>query len=206
MTPTETASVLIDNGYLVKILEYEFGNARLDYEAFSDCVCLRNSCVRRNTIFFDAAPVQTREASARERKKYANRMRFFSDLDKLPDFEVRLGKLAPFYDRASGQVRLRQKGVDVQLAVDMVAISWDPARKVDKIILVAGDGDFEPAVNYVRSLGRKVVLYHSGRRNKDGTKKYADALRVACDECHFLDYDLMAGCFFAGRRAQVATP
>ncbi|WP_019176989.1 NYN domain-containing protein [Methanomassiliicoccus luminyensis] len=200
LQPPQTATVLIDNGYLVKILEYEFHNARLDYAAFSDCVCRMNSCVRRNTIFFDAAPVQFRDSSSRERKKYANKQRFFAELAKLPDFEVKLGKLVPYYDWVTGESKMRQKGVDVQIAVDMVAISWDPARKVDKIILIAGDGDFEPAVKYVRTLGREVVLYHSARRNKDGSKKVADALRAACDECYPLDQGFMTECFYDGRK------
>ena len=52
--------------------------------------------------------------------------------------------------------KYREKGVDVSLAVSMVAMACDNA--VDKIFLVASDSDYQPAVSEVRSR-KKVVIY-----------------------------------------------
>jgi len=200
LSDVKTASVLIDNGYLVKVLENEYSNARIDYLTFCDNICADASAARTMSILYDAAPVQTRDMSSRDRKKYANRLRFFSDLDKLPRFDVKLGKLVPFFERSSGEMRMRQKGVDVQIGVDMVAMSWDPAIKVDVIILIAGDADFEPAVNYVRGRGVRVILYHSGVRNRDGTRKIADSLRGAADETRLLTPEPIERSRYSGRK------
>ncbi len=52
--------------------------------------------------------------------------------------------------------KYREKGVDVSLAVSMVALACDNA--VDKIFLIASDSDYQPAVSEVRSRN-KIVIY-----------------------------------------------
>ncbi len=48
----------------------------------------------------------------------------------------------------------KEKAVDVQLAVDMVVMAT--RNEFDAAYLLSADGDFTGAVNYVRSLGKKV--------------------------------------------------
>lgn len=49
----------------------------------------------------------------------------------------------------------REKGVDVQIAVDMVAMACD--RRLMKALLVASDSDYQPAVAELRKRGVTVI-------------------------------------------------
>lgn len=51
---------------------------------------------------------------------------------------------------------IKQKGVDIRLGLDVAALAFK--RQVDQIVLVAGDGDFVPAVKLARREGIDVVL------------------------------------------------
>ena len=52
--------------------------------------------------------------------------------------------------------KYREKGVDVSLAVSMIAMTCD--NVVNKIFLVASDSDYQPAVSEVRAR-KKMVIY-----------------------------------------------
>ncbi len=53
------------------------------------------------------------------------------------------------------KVVFREKGVDVQIAVDMVALSCD--KKMTTAILCSSDSDLQPAVKEARSRGVEIV-------------------------------------------------
>lgn len=59
---------------------------------------------------------------------------------------------------------------DVGMAVD--AIRYSPL--VDAIVLVTGDGDFEPAVEYLKSMGRQVEVIGFGHSASAKLKEVAD--------------------------------
>lgn len=50
----------------------------------------------------------------------------------------------------------RQKGVDVKIGMDMTRIALK--RLADRVILIAGDGDFAPVVEMAREEGLEVIL------------------------------------------------
>src|SRR3990172_369846 len=50
--------------------------------------------------------------------------------------------------------RWYEKGVDVKIATDMVALAY--AGEYDVAVLVSGDGDLAPAVHQIRRTGRRV--------------------------------------------------
>jgi uncharacterized LabA/DUF88 family protein len=64
--------------------------------------------------------------------------------DDLPDVLVRYGRLIE-------GTRARQKAVDIQLAVD--AVSLAERKLAEVVLLVAGDGDYVPIVEAVRTAG-----------------------------------------------------
>ena len=196
------AAVFIDNGYLAKSLENDFGRIRLDYSVFANELCRAASCELSNAYLYDAPPINKPTDNAKRRKTYANRMRFFDDVRKMPKFEVKLGKLTEHFDHESGRMIIRQKGVDVMLAIDMVIHTLDPNVEVDNLILVAGDSDFEPAVRYVVSKGKKVFLCSSTRYRKSGGKSYSDALLHACTSFIPLEYDFISQCSFIRKKAE----
>ncbi len=48
-----------------------------------------------------------------------------------------------------------EKGVDAALVTDLLSLAWQ--RAYDVAVLVSGDADYIPAVEYVQSQGLKVV-------------------------------------------------
>lgn len=65
----------------------------------------------------------------------------------------------------------RQKGVDVELGLDLAELA--ASRGLRRIVLVAGDGDFVPAVERARSHGVAIHLAHGPGASED--------LRAVCD-------------------------
>jgi uncharacterized LabA/DUF88 family protein len=76
----------------------------------------------------------------------------FGRIQSLPGFHVRLGSLS------GSRKKLRQKKVDVLLAVEMLDHSF--RKNMTAAFLVAGDGDFTPAVEAVTRLGMWVQVYY----------------------------------------------
>jgi len=74
----------------------------------------------------------------------------------------------------------------VQLAVDMVELAVD--NTYDVAILISGDGDFAPAVQLVKKLGKHVELGHVVRWP-------CDALLDACDVEVLIDDKFLAKCW-----------
>lgn len=147
----ERAAVLIDGGYIAKILEIEFGRPKIDFYKFSETVC--DKYERLRTYYYTCMPYQSSPPTKEERRRFSAMDKFIYTLRKLPRFEVRLGKLG----WAGGE--FVQKRVDILLAVDLVRLSW--GRQIGKAILVTGDSDFVPAVEAAKDAGILVQLYYS---------------------------------------------
>ncbi len=77
-------------------------------------------------------------------------MAFLKLFYHLPFCDVRLGNLV--YSETEG---LRQKGVDIKMAIDMLSKAYD--GHYEFAILVAGDGDFVHLVDAVKDAGRRVI-------------------------------------------------
>lgn len=74
--------------------------------------------------------------------------RFCDSLNRLPRFEVRLGRLARRGPDKHNQYHFEQKMVDVLLSIDLVALSTK--GRITDVILVAGDSDFVPAIEVAK--------------------------------------------------------
>ncbi len=69
---------------------------------------------------------------------------------------IKAGTLrADYRNEYDKKPRYREKGVDVSLAVAMVALACD--SKLEKAYLVASDSDYQPAVAEIRKRKKKVV-------------------------------------------------
>lgn len=184
------AVVLIDNGYLSAILRDEFKETRIDYLKLSEVICKGYSRLR--TYIYDCLPYQANPPTPEQQELYAGKVKFFNALQKLPSFEPRFGKQRP---RAGGFV---QKGVDVLLAVDLVRLS--SKGQIQKAFLIAGDGDYVPAVKAAKDDGVSVKLYHSGvfQTTLDGhtIPKYSNELWQICDEREIISDSLIKQCAF----------
>ena len=170
----ERAAVLIDGGYFAKVLEKNFGRPRVDFYKFSEMVC--GGYERLRTYYYTCMPYQSNPPTEEERRRYSAMNRFIYALQKLPRFEVRLGKLS-----WAGE-ELVQKRVDILLAVDLARLSW--GKQIEKAILVTGDSDFVPAVITAKDAGVLVQLYYS-------PNSVHDELLSAVDESFIITKDLV---------------
>jgi uncharacterized LabA/DUF88 family protein len=186
--PLGRAVVLIDNGYLSAILRDEFEKARISYQKLSEIVC--KDYHRLRTYVYDCLPYQANPPTTEQQGLYAGKVKFFNALSKLSSFEIRFGKQRP---RAGGYI---QKGVDVLLTVDLVRLS--STSQIQKAFLIAGDGDYVPAVKTAKDEGVSVKLYHSGafQTTEDGhtMPKYSNELWQTCDERETIDIKLIDQC------------
>jgi uncharacterized LabA/DUF88 family protein len=78
------------------------------------------------------------------------------------------GNVRPFDVGADGRKKVifKEKGVDVKIAVDMVANTCD--RKVSTVILCSSDSDLQPAVKEVRGRGIEVIYLGFEQRPNKG--------------------------------------
>jgi len=82
--------------------------------------------------------------------EYDDQKSYFDGIDSQPFVEVRLGSIV------KGEKELRQKGVDVLMAIDMITKGYE--NHYDISIIIAGDGDFEPLIRAVKSSTGKRVF------------------------------------------------
>jgi uncharacterized LabA/DUF88 family protein len=88
---------------------------------------------------------------------------FFEALIKL-GIETRVKDLQEFYDG------LKKADWDVGIVIDAIRI----APVVDSIVLVSGDGDFVPLVDYLKNQGKRVEVIAFGRSASLKLKEAAD--------------------------------
>ena len=97
---------------------------------------------------------------------------FFEALTKL-GIETKIKDLQEFYDG--------QKKADWDVGIVVDAIRTSPG--IDVVILVSGDGDFVPLVEYLKNQGKRVEVMAFG-------KTTSSRLREAADEVIDMDKDL----------------
>jgi uncharacterized LabA/DUF88 family protein len=87
---------------------------------------------------------------------YHEQQKFFTYLQNTPYLQLEFGRLE---QRGDSHV---EKGVDVKMAVDMVALAYSHAY--DVAILVTNDADLSPAVQQVKQLGKQVEYAYIARK------------------------------------------
>ena len=68
-------------------------------------------------------------------------------------YTVRMKSIKYFRDEASGELT-RKANLDLELAIDL----FTTIAQYDTAVLVTGDGDFERAVELLRSYGKRVIV------------------------------------------------
>ena len=188
--------IFIDGSNLYHGLKETMVEFELDFEKFANYLC--GSDRQLVNLYYYNAPLKKQHGE----EEYKAQQRFFSYLKRLPNFILRLGRLETrnssftlweilngfnhslvkeIVDKV-GKKRLKkvkseinwlvEKGVDVNLAVEMVALAYNNAY--DVAILVSGDGDFAVAVRYVQGMKKKVEVSYFPDRPCWHLKKVCD--------------------------------
>lgn len=147
----EKAVILIDGGYLHRILRDKFESDDIDFEKLSSLICNSLNLTRLRTYYYNAMPIK-RKGNINDEKRYEKKQRFMERLKKIPRFEIKLGKL----QLIGGQ--FRQKMVDVLMSIDIIKKSY--SKDIKHIILIAGDADFVPSVKIAKDEDVIVHLFY----------------------------------------------
>lgn len=155
----ERVSIFIDGGYLDAVLRDEFKSTRIDYEKLVLELSKEKQLLR--AYYYTCLPWQSNPVTEDESKRFSSAQKFHNYLKRIPNFEVRLGRLAYRGQDSNNRPILEQKQVDIMLAIDILRLSYRSA--ISQAIVLTGDSDFIPAVNIAKDEGVQAVLAHGAR-------------------------------------------
>jgi uncharacterized LabA/DUF88 family protein len=170
-----TCAVFLDAGYIEKVLSKEHPGLRIDYGKLAHAMAGQEGLLR--AYYYNCLPWLGEEPTDAEKERFQKKQAFFSALDHLPRFQVRLGKLALAGYSREGAPVYQQKRVDLMLGVDMTLLA--SKGKVTSIALFSGDSDTIPAIEAVKQEGVIVKLWHGAL---DGEHAPSRELYRMCDE------------------------
>lgn len=172
---SDRAALFIDGAYLEYCLKNEFGEPRIDFAALAVKMAAGADILR--THYYHCPPYQGNPPTKEEQERYAARRRFYTALDRLPRFTVRLGRLERRGYEADGKTpKYEQKRVDILLGVDLVQLAAKGQRQ--QAVLFAGDSDFIPAVTVAKAEGVLVRLYHGDGCHSDLWQEADERVRI----------------------------
>ena len=151
---TERADIFIDGMYFQKVLE-SFGLVnQIDFEKFSDKLAKIENSERQRTYYFDALPYTSNNHLKDQKQKFLDKLSYLDSFQIEKGYVKAEQKICP---NCNHQITIpRQKKVDILLATRLVERSLE----VDKIILVAGDADFTPAIEVAKKRAKVVLAFH----------------------------------------------
>ena len=170
--------IFIDGSNMYHSLKAYFKRTDIDLGCFSKKLTGQRRLVR---IYYYNAAVGKIE----EPERYKDQQKFFSSVAAIPYMELRLGRLV--YTSAWPSSPPYEKGVDVQLATDMLAHAFK--NNYDSAILVAGDNDFVGALQAIKDNGKNVEVALFGQ------ERTSRLLRDVADRVITLDGRLLRGCW-----------
>ncbi len=97
------------------------------------------------------------------RTKTGEERAFFGALSKL-GIEMRVKDLQEYYDG------MKKADWDVGLVIDAIRM----APNIDVVVLVSGDGDFVPLVEYLKNQGKRVEVIAFGKTTSTKLKEISD--------------------------------
>ena len=149
----ENRYLFVDGGYLRKIYT-KYMNDFFGVDGEINLLLVKNSASAVRAYYYDCLDdiQKSDESEADFRARVKRQDDFFNEIRSLSGYHVRLGTLS------GTPGKLRQKEVDVLLAVDMLTHGF--YRNMSQAVLLAGDLDFKPIVDSLVQHGTYVhVLY-----------------------------------------------
>ncbi len=153
--------------------------SHLDFQKLVSYICEHYNFELKKVVYYNSMP------DLKDGKLlYYSHLKFIDELRKLPKFEVKTRKLQvhstkellkekqklidsmdlckvcePVVEEtildAIGNVKKKEKGIDVQLAIDFVENAID--KNSENLILFSGDADFIPAMELAKKKGARVI-------------------------------------------------
>lgn len=174
---TDRVMIFIDGSNLYHSLKNFFKRTDVDIGKLSNKLFGKRRLVR---IYYYNAKVGLKE----EPQRYRDQQAFFASVSAIPYCELRLGRLVyinwpntPPYE----------KGVDIQLATDMITHSFK--NNYDVVVLLAGDNDYVGALQAVKDNGKNVEVALFGK------ERTSRRLRVVADRVITINTRFLKGCW-----------
>lgn len=192
----ENVAILIDNMYLDHLCN-AYGINMLDIQKIPQ-VFLREGEKHYKTYIFDALPFVPPRATQEQIKRKEGKKRFLDAIAYYDRTEVDLGYVSKRHAQCPECDHdffvPVQKLVDVKLSVRLVSLAWETT--VDKIVLITGDGDIQPAVRAIEKTGTIVRLAY-GLKDNVYTNK---GLIKCCPEKHLITRDDLINAAYDGKQ------
>ena len=153
-------AVFIDAGYLTKVLE-EYYKPKIDYYKLVNWSCEKEELLR--AYYYDCPPYQSPNPTPEESEKMSKKQSFFAALESSPRFTLRQGRLEPRGYDDKGKRIFAQKRIDSQLGVDMASIVTK--KQAEIVVIISGDSDFVPFVQFAQQEGAIVRLVHGPKNS-----------------------------------------
>ena len=174
---TDRVMIFIDGSNLYHLLKGFFKRTDIDIGKFCDKLVEKRRLIR---IYYYNARVGLKE----EPERYRDQQAFFNGVNAVPYSELRLGRLV-YHNWPNNPPY--EKGVDIQLATDMITHSFKD--NYDVAVLVAGDNDFVGALQSVKDNGKHVEVALFG---KESTSR---RLRMVADRVITINSRFLNGCW-----------
>ena len=149
-------SVYIDGAnfyYGLKTINFRYSDVFFDFKKFIKEIIKKDELI---DVYYYNAPLKENL----NKYVYWNQIRLFNRLKKIPNFKVVLCKRQKRLNQNDEEYYLI-KGDDIHLALDMLRDACK--NKYDKAILISGDGDFVPLIQYVKEENKEVSCYCFGQ-------------------------------------------
>jgi len=174
---TERVMIFMDGSNLYHSLKGFLKRTDIDIGKLGNKLLDRRRLVR---IYYYNAKVGHKE----EPERYRDQQAFFAGVNAIPYCELRLGRLV-YHNWPNSPPY--EKGVDIQLATDMITHSFK--NNYDVAVLVAGDNDYVGALQSVKDNGKHVEVALFGK------ERTSYQLRMVADRVITINTRFLKGCW-----------
>lgn len=173
--------VFVDNGFFRLVKDYfekQTGKKNKLLQSFRN-ICIKEELNLKHLFFYYSPPYQSEYPSPKE-----NKLRRDYDLIKKM---ISNKKWATFREgrcqrlKVDGGYKYSQKGVDILLVMDLMRFERD-FPNIKKIILIACDSDFVPAINKLKGEGIEIILYTYFDKKRDSPFSRYNELLKSCSK------------------------
>lgn len=189
MNEKPRSALFIDGAYLDAVQRSVLWRRKIEFGRLFSLLGSGTELFR--AYYYHCEPYQSDPPTEQEQGRLSRRRAFLGAIARIPKCKVRLGHLVYRGTTAEGKPVYVQKGADVLLAIDMVFLTM--RNRIDRAVLLAGDGDFLPAVKMVQEQGVSVVLWHGPAAGTHGK------LWEECDERFELTEGALRDCLMPNR-------
>jgi uncharacterized LabA/DUF88 family protein len=170
--------IFIDGSNLYHSLKNFFKRTDIDIGKLGGKLLGRRRLVR---IYYYNAKVGFKQ----EPERYRDQRAFFASVSAMPYCELRLGRLV--YTSNWPNTPPYEKGVDIQLATDMITHSFK--NNYDVAVLAASDTDYVGALQAVKDNGKHVEVALFGK------ERTSQQLRIVADRVVTMNGRFLRGCW-----------